>query len=205
MMNKPAFVVLCRDKEQHVRMACQSVLDQDYPCKVIFSNQGSVDRTPDIIHELASTYRGHHEVIVSECPVTEPKGMSGCNAHLDWVFTNTDADLILINTADDWAHPKRAGRTVEAFERTGADYVCTGMVFSGSEGNFNNAHPDQAKMVSSQEILTDQVGGSTSMAVRKSYYAKIGTLPRVVQNDVYLPFLASLMNGCYYVHELLQQ
>src|ERR1700687_3469781 len=201
----PAFVVVCRDKEKHVRMACESVLAQTYPCHVVLSDQGSVDRSPDIMHELAATYRGHHKVSVVECPVTDQKGMSGMNAHMDWLFQEVEEELIIATTADDWAHPQRAEKVIKAFEETGADYVCTGMVFTGEDGNFNNAVPTEQGWVRPEEVLMNRVGGSTSMALRKSFYERIAPMQGVVCNAIYLPFLASLFKGCYYVHELLQQ
>lgn len=200
---KAAFVIPCRNKVKYVARACQSVLDQTYPCEIIFSDQGSTDGSFDIIQRISQG----KNVRVLQCPETNPVGMAGLNAHLHWVVKQTDADIILVCSADDWNHPQRAEKVVEIFERHNPDYVGTGVDFLTEEnGELKSvgitAYQTEG-FVPPKTVIDSLVGGSSSTAFKRDFYMKVGPIPGSVGADTYLPLMAAFCNGFYFLPEVL--
>src|SRR3989304_4825647 len=114
---KVSCFVPVHNKAFFVAETIKSVLIQSYPCEIILSDQGSTDDSLRILHRLAAGYNGPHTVRVVQCPHTEIKGLAGFNIHLNWLMTQTDADLIIIVSADDLCHPDRVKGTVVVYEQ----------------------------------------------------------------------------------------
>ena len=72
------------------------------PLEILLSDQGSVDGTTTILDDLTRTYNGPHQVRRLQCPVVAPRGMPGLNEHINWAMTQTDADVIVSLSADDY-------------------------------------------------------------------------------------------------------
>ena len=176
---KTAFVIPCRNKVKYVARACQSVLDQTYPCEIIFSDQGSTDGSFEMIQLISRNTQAK----VLRCPETDPVGMAGLNAHLHWIVQQTDADIILVCSADDWNHPQRAERVVEIFQKHNADYVGTGVDFvTDQDGEFKSvgitAYGTEG-FVPPKTIIDSLVGGSSSTAFKRVSSAWANCTPAV--------------------------
>lgn len=200
-----SFIVTARNKEKHVRRCVESVLAQSYPCEILLSDQGSTDDTRSILHQIAGAYSGPHKVRLLDCPLLDHKGMIGMNQHINWLMGQTDAEIIIHTSADDLTHVDRALWTVRAFEQYKPSMVLTGMYFSDENliiGGVNK-HPTESGWVTPSNCVNDAVAGSTSLAWSREFFDKVGPIPGVPSCDVYLPFLATLDKGAYYVNEKL--
>lgn len=210
-MTKLAFILHARDKVKHVRAACRSMLLQDSPrpIEIIFSDQGSTDGTLGILEDEARRYGGPHAVHVVRCPHVDLRGMGGLNAHITWSMGQTDADFILQLSADDYALPRRAILTWEAFEAHKPSMVLTGMYYvREADGAYEgeSAWPDASvgdSWCKLEEMFSKYVGGSASQAWTHEFFDKIGGLDGLGSQDVVMPFLACLDKGAWYIYERL--
>ena len=209
---KVSCLVPVRNKAFFVGHTIKSTLDQTYPCEILLSDQGSTDGSLDILKYHQSAYRGPHKVRLLQCPVTEPKGMSGFNAHIHWMMGQTDADLIIIVSADDLNHPDRVKRTVEEYQMHRPSFIGTKMQFltPPADGSLKMEvegitafDPKGSRFITAREHIEQLVGGSVSTAWDREFYEKIGGLSRHMIPDVYLPFLATLDRGFYMIDEQL--
>lgn len=205
-MKKVAFWVPVRDKADKLTVTVESVLAQTYPhMEIILSDQGSTDDSLHYMKQLAAQYNGPNKVKIVQCPDTEPRGMAGFNAHLNWLHKNNDADIVICTSADDWNHPDRAKRVVEEFERTNASMVGTMIQFVEPDGSINGvtAFPNESRFVTGKEHLEQRVGGSSSQAWASDFYERCGPLAGSCIIDVYLPYLATQDRGFYFLRECL--
>src|SRR5690242_272820 len=105
---KVGFYIMVRDKKDHIRRSVESAFAQTYePLTIYLSDQGSTDGTTQILDEMAAEYKGPHEVVRLNAPCDVPFSMVGLTRHFNWVVFNTDADLILIQSGDDYSDPAR--------------------------------------------------------------------------------------------------
>ncbi len=204
---KVAFIVFVRDKERHIASCVRSILAQTYsPMQLVFSDQGSEDNTLGVIKEIVKTYNGPNEVLVLECPDTEPKGMAGLMAHVNWLHSRLDADYWITIAGDDIAYKNRAKRTVEVigelerkplFFGTAQEFMDPDLTFHGV-----TAHPSETKWIDPIECIKDRVGGSCSGSWNPELLESFGPLPSMALIDVYLPFCAALMDKFFFLHEV---
>ena len=147
-----------------------------------------------------------------ECPDTDPKGMAGFNAHIDWLMGQTDADLIIIVSADDLNHPDRVKRTVEEYLIHRPSFIGTKMQFLSPPtdstlkmevAGITAFDPKGSRFITAREHLEQLVGGSVSTAWDRAFYDAVGGLHGHLIPDMYMPFLATLDRGFYMVDEQL--
>ena len=205
-MKKVAFWVPVRDKADKLMVTVKSVVAQTYPnMEIILSDQGSTDDSLHYMKQLAAQYNGPNKVKIVQCPDTEPRGMAGFNAHLNWLHNNNDADIIITTSADDWNHPERAEKVIKAFEETNASMVGTMIQFVEPDGSINgvSAFPNESRFITAREHLQQKVGCSSSQSWAADFWDVCGPLPESSIVDVYMPFLATQARGFYYIHECL--
>ena len=203
---KVSCFVPVRNKAYFVDQTVKSVLDQTYPCEILLSDQGSTDNSLDILRGMADAYQGDHEVKVLSCPDTKPTGLSGLNAHIDWLMGQTDADLLVIVSADDLCHPDRVKRTVEEYQKHKPSFIGTVMQFLKPDGKVEGVtafRPGCSRFVTAREHIEKLVGGSVSTAFDREFYEKIGGISGHTIPDMYLPFLATMDRGFYVIDEQL--
>lgn len=205
---KTAYVITARDKghmQPHVERCVRAAFAQSgAPIEIILSDQGSTDGTRELLQQLADSYRGPHTVRVLDCPDTECRGMAGMNAHVAWVMGAIDADYVLLSSADDYSLPDRTQRTVDALDRTGADMVGTAMWFAdpGQPANGRSAWATDG-WVRVADMLGSKIGGSAAMGLRRSFWERLQPIPALCGYDVYLPPMACVLGGYWYINEPL--
>lgn len=187
-------------------MCVESVLNQTYsPMEIILSDQGSTDSSLAILQEYQRRYNGPNTVRVVQCPDTDKKYMAGFNVHLNWLHTQTDADIVLVTSADDFNHHDRTTKVVKAFEEHNPDMVGTAIQFINDDNSVNGEtdFPRESRFIAPIEMAERLVGGSSSQAWKHEFYETIGGIPGSAIIDVYLPFLSTAGKGFYFIHELL--
>jgi glycosyltransferase involved in cell wall biosynthesis len=207
---KAAFIIPARNKEKWVGVAVTSALRQTYsPLEIVLSDQGSEDHTFAVMKDLASKYDGVNKVSLIDCKDTQDKGMSGLNRHIHCIMNHVDADAFIFNSADDWSHPERSSKVVKVFEDFGPDYVGTGVEYATSSDPLNTQSDGvflrngESGFVSVKEIISERIGGSSSCAWSREFYDRVGPIPGAVGPDTYLPPLAALGKGYYFLAEIL--
>lgn len=210
---KVSCFVPVHNKAFFVEHTVRSVLNQTYEgFEIILSDQGSTDNSLNILQRLADGYSGPNTVRVVQCPYAEVKGLAGFNVHLNWLTTQTDADLFVIVSADDLCHPDRVKRTVEVYNEYRPSLIGTRMQFLNPDMSYEgttvfaydidpSGKQTGSRFVTAKEHITRLVGGSSSMAWDREFYEKVGGLDGHTICDVYLPFLACLDRGFYFINE----
>ena len=211
---KYAFVMPVRDKAPYVAESVRSILGQtELPdhstLELVFSDQGSQDGTLDIIKREVQSYNGPHAVRVLECPETEPRGMRGLIAHINWLHGQHDADYWIITAGDDVSLPDRAKRTAETIEELGSvpnffatsQYNALHEKLQDGESHGRNAFPKESRFVDPVENLQMKVGGSTTNAWHTGFFESLHPLPPQALVDVAVPHCAALTGGFYYLNE----
>ena len=200
-----AHIIPCRNKAAVVAATVAAALDQTYPSHIILSDQGSTDGSLEILRSMAMRYRGPHKVTVFSCPETEPVGMRGMNAHLDWLMANTDEPYVMITSADDIPYPERTAKVAEAFEAHKPDMVLTKIHFVYPDGLIygHTANPEVEGFVDPTLCINGLVGGSTSHAMTREFYEAVGGFEGICGFDAYWPFLATVRNGAWFINEPL--
>ena len=176
-----------------------------FPLEIVLSDQGSKDRTFDVMKQMASRYDGPHKISLMKCRDDADKGMAGLNRHIHCIMQNVDADVYIFNSADDWSHADRTEKVVRAFQEFSPDYVGTGVQYT-NEKNEVQGHfcfTDRDRFVTVKEIVDDLVGGSASCAWSRDFYTRAGPIPGAVGPDTYLPPLAVMGKGYYFIAEIL--
>jgi len=202
---KAAYVVFTRDKAHlapHLERCVRSAFAQaGAPLEIVLSDQGSKDGTREILERLAGEYAGPHRVRVLDCPKTARRGMAGMNDHLSWLHEVLDADIIIPSASDDYAEPDRAAVLLEAFERTGASMVGAAMRFEDPSGIVPVGRTGFARegWVTVEDVVDRKVGGSSAPAWRRELWNRVLPLPDVGGNDVWLPAMACVLGGFWFV------
>ena len=200
---KVAHLLTARDKVHYVGDAVKSMFMQTHrPLEILLSDQGSTDGTAAILDDLARTYNGPHTVRRLNCPHTEVRGMPGLNTHINWAMTQTDADIIVSLSADDYDLAQRVELVVKAFEEFHPSMVLGGMYYVNPEMKYlgETPWPQEDGWCKVEEMFPKFVGGSTIQSWAAEFFHKVRGLTGVGSPDVVLPLLAVLDKGAYYVH-----
>ena len=203
---KVVFFIFARNKVKDIERSMKSALTQTYsPLTVVVSDQGSEDGTRELIQEIGKSYSGPHDLLLLDCPKTDVKGMAGLNTHINWIDETVKGDVFIASSADDFAEPERTEKTVEVFQESNADVVMTRHRVIREDGTLKGytAFPEKSGWVNLKDCVDNGVGGSGSIAWRQSFYKLISPLPNLICNDLYIPILATVKNGLYFIEETL--
>ena len=205
-MKKVCFAVPVRDKAKYLPQVLKWHLAQEYsPLEIILSDQGSTDESLAMMQYAARNYTGPNTVRVLSCPITDIRGMPAFNEHLNWIHNQTDADIFVHCSADDFSYPKRTTKVVEAYEKFNPSMVINGQFFADESGKYTGetGYPTEDGFVNVEELYVRMIGGSTIQSWTREFYEKIGGLQGVGSPDMVLPFLACMDKGLYYLNERL--
>ena len=200
-MSKVTFQVPLRNKAQWVERCVQSILEQTIDdIDVLVSDQGSDDGSYEIVNTLFVKYTGKKSVKLVRCPHTDLKGMAGLNVQFNWLHEHARSDLIISCSADDYNHPQRAEKTLEAFEKFNPSYIGTKVTYVGAGQNGQSSFPDCcSRFIAPAECIQYLIGSSASSAWARDLYEKYGPLGNIESQDMVLPIMALFERGLYYI------
>src|SRR6185295_13744110 len=159
------------------------------------------DGTATILDDMARSYNGPHTVRRINCPDTELIGMPGMNAHVNWAMTQTDAEVVMHLSADDYDLAERALLTRKAFDEHKPSMVCVSQYYVNEkmeyQGETPHAHED--RWLTLEDMTINLMGGSTCQAWTREFWNKIGGLEGVGSMDVVMPPLAVMDKGAWLV------
>ncbi len=199
---KYALLLTARDKVRHVSDAVNSMFKQvGRPIELLLSDQGSHDGTATILDDMARSYNGPHKVRRLNCPDTELIGMPGMNAHVNWAMTQTDADVVMQLSADDYDLAERSQLTQAAFEEHSPSMVCVAQYYVNGKMEYqgHTPHAEEDRWLTLEDMTKNLMGGSTCQAWDRAFWDKIGGLHGVGSMDVVMPPLAVMDRGAWLV------
>ena len=115
-MSRPliTFYVVAYNHASFIREAVAAALAQTWsPLEIILSDDCSTDDTFSIMTEMASSYRGHHVVVVRQ-----NRRNLGVGKHINQVLSTAKGEFIVASAGDDVSRPDRTERLYEAWLRT---------------------------------------------------------------------------------------
>lgn len=202
---KVGFYIMARNKAQHVRRAVDSALAQTYPVTVYLSDQGSTDGTMEILDEYKATYSGPHTIERLNAPADVPPSMVGLNRHFCYMLDNSDADLMIIQSADDYSDPERTEETVKVYEQHRPAYIGTRIRVETPDGRGEVRTPAFSGngFVTGAETIEKKIGGSVAHAFDREFWNLVKPVTELMLLDVTLPFIATQDRGFYVIPKLL--
>jgi cellulose synthase/poly-beta-1,6-N-acetylglucosamine synthase-like glycosyltransferase len=115
------FAVLGYNQEHFIGDAIAGALTQDYPnLEVVLSDDGSSDRTYELMQAARESYTGPHHLVVNRTPANV-----GTLGHVHDILRKSSGDLLVLAAGDDISYPHRVSRLVYHWLRTGADALCS--------------------------------------------------------------------------------
>jgi len=205
---KVVYVVMVRNKAHLARWlerSVRSALAQSYrSMEIILADGRSTDGTREILERLAAEHRGANRVRVVECGGPGGRGHSGFNGDLAWLHQKLDYDIFIPQCGDDYVAPARAARMVEAFESSGAAMVNSAMYFEDPAGKEPLARstfqrPGWAEV---RHCVEDKIGCGCP-AWRRELFDRIAPIPMTSGLDIWMPPLAAVLGGLWWVNEPL--
>lgn len=196
-------VIFARNKVAHVARALRSALAQTYsPLEILVSDQASTDGTREVIHKIAETYSGPHELRLLDCPSTEYKGSIGLTRHMNWLMEHVRGEVTLSCAADDYMLPHRAEHVVQCFQETGAQMVaCKTQFENGGEVKALTQH-DREGWLDMKEIVKGLAVSSSDTNWRTSLWKQAGPMPELCTFDVWLPPIALVLGGVWFTRKV---
>ncbi len=191
-MNNPkvSIIMACYNCEKTLRKAVDSILAQTYENWVmICCDDGSQDKTLEILKEYEATYPEKFVVIKNEVNSKLPYSLNHCLEHVE-------TQLVARMDADDWCHPTRLEKQVRYLqEHPEVDLVGTGVSVSDGEKQIASIikpeHPVKEDMLKSNCF-----SHATIMTYKRVYDALDGysldpTVLRVEDVDLWCRFFAA--------------
>ena len=197
---KLALLLLARDKVVHGSAAVKSMFMQvGAPLELLLSDSGSEDGTRQVLDDLARSYNGPHKVRRLDCPCAQAPGMSGLNQHLNWAVTQTDADIIMQLSADDYDLAQRADLTRKAFEEHKPSMVLVSQYYVSEAMEYQGETPfaEEDRWCNLEDMTIRLVGGSSCQAWTREFWDKVGPIDGLASIDVIMPTLAVMDKGAY--------
>ena len=105
------FYIVAYNQQRYVREAVEGALAQTYsPLEIVLSDDGSQDRTFQIMREVATAYSGPHSVRLNR-----NEHNLGIIRHVSRVFAMASGELLVAGAGDDVSAPERTTALVEAW------------------------------------------------------------------------------------------
>ena len=115
------FALFAYNQEKYIREAVEAALAQDYsPLQIIISDDGSSDRTYEVIKALVSAYQGPHEVTCRQTGANR-----GLLLHVAEVAALARGGLLVMAAGDDVSKSSRVRTLAAAWLETGAWAICS--------------------------------------------------------------------------------
>ena len=200
------FAVIAYNQERYIREAIEGAFAQTYqPLEIILSDDGSPDRTYQIMQEMAAAYDGPHKVVLNR---NEPN--LGLVPHIDRVMELVSGEFIVVSAGDDISCPQRTEKMVTAWRQSAKNVT---LVHSLAEsikdsGEYNWIRPPPERMMNkptSRDIIQYalHVVGATAGWDRR-VFTEFGPLaPGLEIEDHIIPLRASFIGDLSFINEPL--
>lgn len=197
-------------QEEYTRAAVESAFSQTYsPLEIVLSDDGSPDRTYEIMKEMAATYLGPHKVIVNQN--SPNRGLVG---HVNEMMAISSGEFVVKSDGDDISTPDRVEKLVTRWLESDKK---TKLVFSATirideEGKVIGKHqpgkslPDIMKEEPTPlRIVThDLHARGAALSWSREIYDEFGPmLETATADDSILPFRAAVLGDIAYIDEPL--
>ena len=115
-MNKPfvSFCILTYNQEDYIVDAMKGAVSQEYDnMEIIVSDDGSSDRTPELIREFVANYNGSHQIRAN----LNEKNNGIAKHYCQVLYEVAKGDILILADGDDISLPTRTSLTVDYFNR----------------------------------------------------------------------------------------
>lgn len=193
------FALFAYNQEKFIREAVEGAFAQTYsPLEIILSDDGSIDRTFEIMSQMADEYNGPHTVILNR---NLPN--LGLIDHINKIFKMATADIVVVAAGDDISFPDRVSQIGTIFEsHPGIHAVTMNYIIIDSSGevlpNVVRIFKEGKYSLSDFHRKSVPIGGPTS-AYKKTIFKIFGPLsPRCQAEDATLFFRSLLLGGTWH-------
>ena len=198
-------ILLSYNCAEQIAAAVRSVLDQQCePLEVLISDDASQDATFTVLQREVAAYQGPHRVKLRR----RETNSGSKSAHLNDVFPLATGQFLISFDGDDIAEPHRARRILEAFRENPlvsavfSDYAyMDGLGRAGRRRRVN--HPLSGEDARHWFAKVDAYAPGATLAVRRDVVEAFGALDSAINEDVVLPFRASLLGDVHYIDQAL--
>lgn len=211
-MNRPliSFALFCYNQEEFIEEAVRAALAQTYsPLQIVISDDGSKDRTFEIVKAIVSDYQGPHEVVLNR-----NERNLGIGPHVNKVMTElVKGELIITAAGDDISVPERTETVFKAWDATGrrADSILNGYQKMTIEGRLCDVKTPTSQMRFWTETITSHckknvpmiMPGCTQSCSAKVFgrFGKILYAPHIEDDTITLRALS--MGGVLLIPDVL--
>jgi glycosyltransferase involved in cell wall biosynthesis len=200
------FALFAYNQEQYIRDAIEGAFSQTYgPLEIVLSDDCSVDKTFQVMMNMADSYVGPHKVILR-------KNASNLNigGHVRSVSMIASGAIIIMAAGDDISLPERSAKIIELFTSTpNARAVYTDMEIIDDHGN-HLGHRAYGSLANGRPRLFHMVRGSGGVACGATfaYHKDCFNWPWLYPHfynaeDRLLPLRAAILGGTLYLNETL--
>lgn len=195
------FCLFAYNQEDYIREAVLGALAQDYtPLEIILSDDCSLDRTFDIMREVATGYHGPHTV-----KILRNASNMGLVGHVNRLFDMAEGELVVLAAGDDISLPERTQKLVSAWlEDRNVDAICSAYIKMDEHGNMMEERAFQSFIPTSQWLVTPKTFWfGCSAAYTKRLFTRFGLITYNTTEDVVYYRRALLLGGVKYIAESL--
>lgn len=192
------------NQSKYIRAACESVLAQDYtPLQIIFSDDCSTDDTFDIMSEIASNYRGQHQVHLNRNPQN-----IGLIRHVNLSHQLTTTDLLVAAAGDDISEPNRVTEIVKAYrcavhQPTSLYSAVYEMSADGVIGHIAKPPINKLNTVQQHALSSALIIGAAH-AWHRDVFDQFGEITELdAFEDLVIAYRSSLLGGLCYIDQPL--
>jgi hypothetical protein len=198
-------ILLSYNCADQITAAVRSVLEQECePMEIIISDDASRDATFTVLQREVDAYQGPHRVTLRR----RETNSGSKSAHLNDVLPLASGQFLVSFDGDDIAEPDRVHRILEAFrqdQRISA--VFSDHSFMDAMGRAGRRrgvdHPPPGTDARHWFARVDAYAPGATLAVRRDVVETFGPLDPAINEDVVLPFRASLLGDVHYIDAAL--
>jgi glycosyltransferase involved in cell wall biosynthesis len=205
-LSKVTAVLYAFNEERFIGEAVRSMLDQDYAnMEFVLSDDGSTDRTFEIMEQLVRDYTGPHRVILNRNSTN-----LGIGSQINAAVAKTTGSFIVLVNGDDVSHPDRVRKLVEQWAPTGqpkAAAVGSSLRQIAESGvDLNRLMDARLPLPNLESAVRSRFGGplAACLGFDRAVFDSFGPLPdNLILEDSVLLCRAVLLGPVRYVDEPL--
>jgi glycosyltransferase involved in cell wall biosynthesis len=199
-------VLLSYDCEAHIGAALDSVMAQDYdgPLEIVVSDDHSRDRSYEVVRAQLEGYRGPRRIVLKR----RAANSGSKSAHLNDVLPGCTGELLISFDGDDVSEPTRVSHIAARF-LANPEAQAVYSSFTLTDGAMRKSRlarvprPPPAMEAAAWFARVDAYAAGATLAVRRDVIDAFGPLDPSLNEDVQLPFRASLLGDVEFIDEPL--